>query len=85
MNLSIFSKSQQDDALTRAIKRMTEVQEGIVGPDSVLARVNEVGVEAELVVDLYTSNLPDPDGSDPRSLCEGFLLGVKFVQELEEG
>lgn len=85
MNLSIFSASQQGDALTRAIERLTEVRIGHDGADRIMARINEVGVDTELVVDLYESNLPDPDGSDPRSLCEGFILGIKFVQELEAG
>lgn len=83
-DLSIFSHGQQDVAMNVAIARIGDIGED-QHENPVKARMEEVGMDLEVMVELYEANLPDEDGSDPRSLCEGVLLGIAFTLELLEG
>lgn len=93
MNLSIYSEDQQQEAMERAIAKFQAPHEH--GGPSVqvlidrfaLTGINPRGLIAFLSAEgaFWNDNiLPDEDGSDVRSVCEGLLLGVMFTLELQE-
>lgn len=85
MDLSIFTASQQEDAMRTVMDRLGAITVETHGSEAVKAKVDTVGMDAALLMAVYEDNLiPDPDGSDARSMCEGILIGIAFTLELLE-
>jgi hypothetical protein len=85
VNLNIYSQSQQEDALHRALGRcnalMAEHGQAVA---TIEAKCRYTGLSEDVLRDFYSHNL-DEGHEHAHTLCEGILLGIAFTLELQEG